>query len=276
MYRKLFLILVLGTILVCTGCGEDSADKQTSTQKGIQSEAEDTENDLSSTQPVITVQDITVNKDTKSMQVMAEYSGGNKDDLELYSISNAYLDMQVKEASKGLQIVWSGFYEEDTAYENLDIRKGFASATEQAEPVEYVSAYGEVTFIDCVKFEVTAGKGTATVGITPFTVTIQPAEGWREDGVVYHVLAVMKNGNYLDVTQLPSIDDRKRTEKRDNSLTKVKLSDGTELETDSLEMLGMASVGGVVLENDGYRYAVTETIPVDEIEKIEIVPYIFE
>lgn len=119
------------------------------------------------------------------------------------------------ETEDGLSIRQYGFYTDDAAWKNPKLYRGFQSPTNTSQPLENVKTEGEVTQIDEKDFEanIEGSDISLPVQLTPYGITIRPDADWREDGHFYYVIATDTDGRQYYMCNLPSVDDRKPSEK---------------------------------------------------------------
>lgn len=256
--RKKVLSTILSLSMLCSGC-----------TLGQRTDKEE--------QAEFVIREIFVNRDTKSMQVTADYFGDDTDNLELYVLAGMeVLDVNVRPKENSKEIVWTGFYEEESDCERIEIQSGFSSTEEPAVLVESIELAAEPEFVEAKRYETAAGSGNATVWVTPFSVVIRPSENWREEGRLYAVLASDTQGNCFYVSQLPVMDDREHAEQKEHPLTDAVLEGREKTDIWSMPQLGENAGRGSELDNYGFRFVTEGKIELETLDQVQIVPYVFE
>ena len=167
------------------------------------------------------------------------------------------------ETEDGLSIRQYGFYTDDAAWKNPKLYRGFQSPTNTSQPLENVKTEGEVTQIDEKDFEanIEGSDISLPVQLTPYGVTIRPDADWREGGHFYYVIATDTDGRQYYMCNLPSVDDRKPSEKKAHPLP-APYAD--------MDTLGDNLSAACELDHCGIQYIFNETIDLNTIQEIEV------
>lgn len=251
--KKLYsFLLVISISITCCACGKS--------QESVTESATDCTTDE---EQQIVISSIQIEPKSKTMYAQLVIPKSDASNGNNYSIGGLdAMDIKTTDTSEGLVIQLYGFYTDDEAWNDPKVYKGFQSPDHSIEPLENVTVDNSVTQIGGAEYQAAVDNGTTSVPVklTPYTVSICPADDWREEKNFYHVIATDINGNRYYMCSLPITDDRKPSEKKENPLS----------DTTDLNALGNGFSSAVETEHYGIRYAFNEEIEVTNIEKIEI------
>ena len=210
----------------------------------------------------IVIFDVQVNEDSKTVQLKAAYSenGGlpENSDKVFQSIGPCQLFRLEQEKDRYVGI-YRGWYNEISEIEDIQINKAGKQGIESAgnyhiEKIKKIDAWKDTLEYNGVEIEVV---------ITPFSVSVMPAEDWIGEKEYYALNAVMKNQEVKRVVCLPTMKNPMR--KDDVSYLGGGMSIGMELEH-----------GGIVFyvnEDNIVFYVNEDNIDIEQIESVEIESY---
>ncbi|MCM1105459.1 MAG: hypothetical protein NC355_00815 [Blautia sp.] len=241
-FRKSMVLLVLMGF-VCMACGTD--------EKKMESSGEEAQ---------VIISDIAYNKETMSYCISAKLNPVAADHDFLAAGAER---TELEKTEDGNQIRWYGFYNDESDLEAPKIYTGEFSSPHEDNAYENVVVSATPTEETAVKsFETECNGVLVPIRITACAVSIDPAEEWRAEGMFYNVIATDADGTDYLVCQLPGMDDRKPSERKETPL-------GTGLE-DAPEWLGGGYESALQQEFCGLRFIMREDIELDKIVSARI------
>jgi len=274
MYKQIILLILLSIMLLGTGCGilkdeeenrtnleEQGTEQEVQSTQEIKQGAQETKETEETEETPITVTSVQVNTDTKSVCVQAKFLTAENLTATDYSVMGVQaLRTDVVPIENGYNISWYGFYEEESAYQDVKIQKPFEEG--QTENIENLA---DVEEVGAKKFDVAVGDSTVPVWITPFALLISPQEDWRLDGEFYNVIATDTQKNRYYICSLPMMDDRKPSVQKNDPLEN--------LDMENMDELGEGLSASIEQEHLGIQSVFSDTIDPGQIEQIEIICY---
>lgn len=257
MWKIAGVFLMSLMVFLCSGCGTPNSNTSQLPESDTM-QVQDSESEQIQEEIIITISEMLVNSDTKSVCI----KGFVNSDEEITMTDYMPVGIQVQRLDTepvdgGYSVCWYGFYGDEAVLSDIRITDSFGS-----EGTVPVNNEAERVETEAKKFEVSAGTGTVPVWITEFAVMIAPQEDWREYGAFYNVIASDEKGERKLLCQLPSMDDRKPSEIREHPL----VNDAAE----NMETLGGGFSSAMEQEHCGICYIMNETIDLDDVNSIEV------
>lgn len=270
MRSKIQFVFCFYLLLSSTGCGKINSDtnQKSNTVSDSNSEAVtsiDTESGQVKIEEVaIRISNVQINADTKAVRLEAEYSENGQlptdsGIIDEYVI-NSLNQIQIKANEDSYTVIWSGFYNDLDEIENLSF-----GGVGIAENKKYTCHINNITKVDEKQFGFDKDNAHIDVKITPFSVTITSNGVWKNEDDFFNLIATMKNGEKEFIINLPTVDNRKSSEKKNDPV-----SDD--------EIVGMMVLGDGLsfarcLDYDGIEYITNELIDISQIESVDLLQY---
>ena len=242
----------------------EKTSQSTSENKSQKTDSTENENTETGTNTQIVISSIKIDFVSKTIIVdllIPESESANSTNYWIEHTTT--MKSRTLETEDGLSIRQYGFYTDDAAWKNPKLYRGFQSPTNTSQPLENVKTEGEVTQIDEKDFEanIEGSDISLPVQLTPYGVTIRPDADWREGGHFYYVIATDTDGRQYYMCNLPSVDDRKPSEKKAHPLP-APYAD--------MDTLGDNLSAACELDHCGIQYIFNETIDLNTIQEIEV------
>ena len=194
----------------------------------------------------VTISNVQVNEDTKTVRLEAAYSENGKlpentEKIENYALSPCSL-IELTEEGDHYTAVWEGIYNDISDIEEMQIG-GF-----RAEK-EYTCRIEDIEKIEAAKFETEQNGVKIEVAVTPFSVSVIPEGEWIGEEE-YALNAVMKDGEKKRIMHFPIVNSNSKNQ----------------IET---EYLGNGMRSGMELDYGGITIFTYDSIDTEEIESVE-------
>ncbi len=270
MKRQIQFVFCICLLLSLTGCGKTNSDtnQESNIVSDINSEASTSTDTVSGQLSIngmeIQILDVQINEDTKTVRLEAKYSKDNQlpEDsgiIDEYAI-NSLNQIKVNTNKDNYTVIWAGFYNDISEIENLSF-----GGVNIAENEKYTCQINKITKVEEKQFDFDKGDAHITVKITPFSVAVTPNGNWKNDNEFFNLIATMKNGEEEFIIDLPSLDNRKSNEKKNDPVNNDEIV--------GMPVLGDGLYFARVLDYDGIEYISNELIDIDQIEKVDLVQY---
>lgn len=238
MKKAIKIIVFALVILGISGCGKSEEKEPDGTK-------------LSMEGMDVTIFNVQVNEDTKTVRLEASYSEDGKlpedtQKIENYTINPCDL-ISLEQSGDSYIAVWKGIYNDISQIEDMEIG-GFRAEN------QYTCHIEKMEKIEAAKFEAEQNGVKIEVAVTPFSISVIPAGEWIGEEEYYAINAVMKTGEKKRILHFPI-------------LNRNPMNQG------DVEDLGGGMQFGMELEYGGVTMITNDSIDIEEIESVEIERY---
>lgn len=199
----------------------------------------------------ITIYDVQINEDTKTVQLKASYTENGKLPEETDKIrSNRIGTLELydlEEEKSNYVATWKGNYHNISEVEDINI------GGLNTEYGKYVCHIESIEKIGALKYKVEQSGVEIQAAITPYSFSVQSETDWIGEEEYFAINAIMKGGEKKRIIALPVQKNP--------------------LNNDELDYLGDGMHTGMELEHGGITGILNKNIEVEQIEEVELEKY---